>query len=94
MMAKIGVNRPTKSEARRLEQMLNDRQPVVDECKDFEGRRCNHITEDGKCDVYTNPRYWWRYAACPMGTHVIKRDTKRDDTKTTVTGKSSKRKNR
>ncbi len=93
MMAKMGVNRPTKSEARRLEQMLNDRQPVVDKCKDFEGRRCRHITKDETCDVYINPRYWWRYAACPMGTHVIKRDTKKEGTET-VTGKSSKRKTR
>jgi len=93
MMAKLGVNRPVKSEARRLEMMLNDRQPVVDKCKDFEGRTCNHITEDGKCEVYINPRYWWRYGVCPMGTHVVEKDTKKDETKT-VTGKSSKRKNR
>jgi hypothetical protein len=92
MMAKLGVNRPTRSEKRRLEAMLNDRQPIVDKCKDFEGRICEHI-DDEKCEVYINPAQWWKNGNCPMGTHVIKKDTKKETTKT-VTGRASKRKNR
>lgn len=86
--------KPSRSEARRLEAMLNDRQPIVDKCKDFEGRFCENIDEGEKCKVYIKPEYWWNAGNCPMATHTISKDTKKAKEKKTVTGKSSKRKHR
>jgi hypothetical protein len=75
-MAIIGKNINRKEQFKR-EQMINERYPVVEQCK--EGKGCERIeyppNSAPKCLSYINPESKWRLGNCLLASHLTVLET-------------------
>ncbi len=81
-MSRHGTSGDRKAQLRK-EQMINERTPIVTECKIFKkmvtikGKSvemtqgpCDRI-DVNKCFAYINPSAMWRLGDCGLATHII-----------------------
>jgi len=81
-MSKHGTSGDRKAQLRK-EQMINERTPIVTECKilkkivtvkrepvEMTQGPCARVDGD-KCSVYINPSFMWKLGDCGLATHII-----------------------
>ncbi len=75
-MAIIGKNINKKEQLKR-EQMINERYPIVEQCKGCKKIELNPDLPDNelKCLAYINPKSQWRMGDCHLASHLTVLET-------------------
>ena len=75
-MAYLGTNINKKHQAM-LDEMMRNRLPVIDECRNHPTEPCSFLEKDSDfCTAYMNPKSRWRLGPCPLATHVSVQEEK------------------